>query len=640
VTHDTALTLADAVVAAADAAGIGLVVTKLGGPEPINVYVSEAVARILGRPVRELLGPALTFTPSDELPRMRDLGERVRKGEPIPMLFETHLERPDGSRVLIEVSGRQVQIDGELAAVTFIKDVSDREQAEQALLRSDASFRKVVESVPLAVWISDRRGIVYANPALVELFGYDDVNEVLGLDPRQLTHPEDLLVLERRARAMMRRRERLAPFTYRARRRDGTWIILEATSIAVEYEGRPAILSFGRDMTQRRQLEAQVLQADRLAALGMLAGGMAHAINNPLTYVLLNLDHVAKLLPTLEPESPGVVELLARLDEAHQGAERVADVVKQMRAFSRADEHTRGPVDVRRVLDAVIAMVGNEIRHRGELVVSYADVPHVTANAARLEQAFLSLLLHAAQALPDDADGKVTISVRVEHAESVLVELSHSRSLRLAAEPDGQVSGRRPSAGLSDSELPLDHMELGLGICHNIIASLGGSLASAASADGGVEFRVTLPASGSMLVPARSALPAEASQPPPSRPLRARVLVVDDDPGVGRALRLMLEEEHEVTSVTSGREALRLLLREQYDVVFCDVMMPELTGMDLYQALRLNRPGDEQRLVFMTGGVFTAHAERFLAQIRNARIEKPFDMKSLRRLVERAVRSE
>jgi CheY-like chemotaxis protein len=118
------------------------------------------------------------------------------------------------------------------------------------------------------------------------------------------------------------------------------------------------------------------------------------------------------------------------------------------------------------------------------------------------------------------------------------------------------------------------------------------------------------------------------------------VLVVDDDPGVGRALRLMLEEEHEVTSVTSGREALRLLLREQYDVVFCDVMMPELTGMDLYQALRLNRPGDEQRLVFMTGGVFTAHAERFLAQIRNARIEKPFDMKSLRRLVERAVRSE
>lgn len=613
--------LADAIVAATDAAGIGLVITRMSGPEPVNVYVSDAAARILRRTKRELLGPAFAFTPPEELPRMRELGDLARRREPVPLQFETEVEAPLGVRVPIEVSISHVASRDELTAVTFIIDITERRQAEQALLRSEASFRQLVETAPLPVWIADRQGLAYANAAAGALFGFDDVHELLGVDPRRFVHAEDLPVLERRARAMLRRRERLPPYEYRAQRRDAAWMIVEVSSIAVEYHDRPAILSFGRDVTERRQLEAQMLQADRLAALGALAGGMAHAINNPLTYVLLNLDHVAKLLPALQAGSPGVDELLARLDEAHQGAERVAEVVKQMRAFSRADEHARGPVDVRRVLDGVVGMLGNEMRHRGELVVSYSEVPHVTANPARLEQAFLSLLLHAAQALPGDGDGEVRITVKADGSERVIVEVLHTSR------------GRAPDA--SAEQAP---PELGIGICRNIISALGGSVHSVALDGGGTLFRVSLPASGSAMAPARSPAPSESSIPPPARTLRARVLVVDDDPGVGRALRLMLEEEHEVTSVTSGREALRMLLKEQYDVVFCDVMMPELTGMDLYQALRLNRPGDEQRLVFMTGGVFTPNAERFLAQVKNPRIEKPFDMKSLRRLVERAVR--
>ena len=100
----------------------------------------------------------------------------------------------------------------------------------------------------------------------------------------------------------------------------------------------------------------------------------------------------------------------------------------------------------------------------------------------------------------------------------------------------------------------------------------------------------------------------------------------------------MLEEEHDVTCYTSSRDALKRLLQDQgFDLVFCDLMMPELTGMDIYQVLRFNRPGYETRLVFMTGGAFTASAKQFLAQVPNARIEKPFNLRALQRMVQKSV---
>jgi CheY-like chemotaxis protein len=126
---------------------------------------------------------------------------------------------------------------------------------------------------------------------------------------------------------------------------------------------------------------------------------------------------------------------------------------------------------------------------------------------------------------------------------------------------------------------------------------------------------------------------------PPALPLtRAKVLVIDDDPGVGSALRAMLEAHHEVRSVGDAREGLKILLGpEEFDVVFCDLIMPEVTGMDVFCALELNRPERAARLVFMTGGVFTAEAERFLSRVPNPRVEKPFSLARIEQLLAQAV---
>ena len=190
---------------------------------------------------------------------------------------------------------------------------------------------------------------------------------------------------------------------------------------------KPAVLSLPsiyRSQTRR----GAALQGDRLAALGTLAGGMAHAINNPLTYVLLNLEDLSEQLPKLAEQQGFMQEAVQRLKEAHDGAERVAHVVRQMRAFARSESSAAAAIDVREVLDAALALVGNEIRHRGNLVTEYEDVPLVFAAQARLEQALLNLLLHAARALPDPnvAPPDVRVALRREGENGVLIEVTYA----------------------------------------------------------------------------------------------------------------------------------------------------------------------------------------------------------------------
>jgi CheY-like chemotaxis protein len=297
-----------------------------------------------------------------------------------------------------------------------------------------------------------------------------------------------------------------------------------------------------------------------------------------------------------------------------------------MRTFARSDEMEQSGVSMREALDVAIEMVGNEIRHRGKLITVYEDVPPVFAKQARLEQALLNLLLHAAQSLPEEAGSGAAVELNLRRAgDRVLVEVHRSGSAEGAGDPP-----------------PFDPLEdVGLSICKSIVASLGGELSVSAGADGAASYRVLLPIAEvrAQTNAVRPATPAPTLPPP--RVARARVLVVDDDPGVGSALRLMLEEENDVTFAGSGREALKYLLGEtSFDVVFCDLMMPGMNGIDIYQALRLNRPGYERRIVFMTGGAFTHEAERFLGQTPNPRLEKPFDLRNLRRIVRQAADSQ
>jgi signal transduction histidine kinase len=387
------------------------------------------------------------------------------------------------------------------------------------------------------------------------------------------------------------------------------------------------------DITERARLqkavrdrEAHVVQADRLASLGTLAAGVAHEINNPLTYVFTNVSFALERLgkPSVVGDGAELEEVRAALAEAQEGAERVKQIVRDLRSYSRADDEAEKTVDIPRVLEWSVNMTMNEIRHRARLVKQLGPVPGVRATETRLGQVFINLLVNAAQAIAEGhtADNELRIATSTDAEGRAVVRVSDTgpgiapEALAHIFEPFFTTKPRGVGLGL------------GLFVCHGIIKGLGGTLTVESAPGAGATFTVTLP-------PAAPAIATRAATPPPvaAAARRARVLAVDDEPQVLRSIQRALDG-HDVVVDANGRDALRRLERDTaFDVILCDLMMGDMTGMDLHAALSRRSRDLAGRVVFMTGGVFTDGARDFLAGVPNVCIEKPFDLVALRAMV-------
>jgi signal transduction histidine kinase len=245
--------------------------------------------------------------------------------------------------------------------------------------------------------------------------------------------------------------------------------------------------------TNARRLEpAQLAQTERLAALGTLAAGLAHEINNPLTYVLLQLAQATRLLSTLmsDEDRARIGQLEGLVRGSMEGAERIRGIMTGIRAFSRSDDISMKPVDVRVPLDAALKLVMNEIRYRARLVKNYTDPPLVMANEGRLGQAFLNLIINAVQAISEGnaQEHEIRVSVGSDEAGDLVVELSDTGEgipphllgrifePYFSTKPIGQGTG------------------LGLSISHTIINSFHGQITAVSEVGRGTTFRIVLPA--------------------------------------------------------------------------------------------------------------------------------------------------
>lgn len=387
---------------------------------------------------------------------------------------------------------------------------------------------------------------------------------------------------------------------------------------------------------------------DRMASLGTLAAGIAHEINNPLTYVIANLQLLEEELPRVFQDSlahrhkasgtqsaehlAGTInrlsELGARLRDALEGAERIRSIVLHVKTFSRAGDEHRVLVDVRSVLDSSIKVVWNEIRQRARLAKEYGHTPLVHANPGQLGQVFLNLLLNAAHAIREDDPNQnlIRVSTFTSGTGQVVVQVSDS-----GAGIPSDIRHRIFDPFFTTKPLGVG-TGLGLSICHGIVRSLDGTISVDSEVGKGSTFRVVLPA-----CTPEETLPAQpASQSVPGV-RRGKVLIVDDEPRVATALRSMLEADHDTFIALTGAEALEVLerdaVRDSFDIILCDLHMPDMSGMDLHAHLASTRPAVAERIVFMTGGAFTERAREFLARTKNACIEKPLGLDALRSLV-------
>ena len=389
-----------------------------------------------------------------------------------------------------------------------------------------------------------------------------------------------------------------------------------------------------RDVDVRNQelLQAQVAltRADRLAALGQLAAGVGHEINNPLTYVMTNLKELVENLPSADSNSERI-HLASLASEALDGTERIRRVVRDLRLLSRSREPDQlESLEIHHVLGDALKLAEHVLKHRARVTEDYGDVPHVNAESQRLAQVFVNLLVNAAQAIPEDVPDRGTITVRTRRSETgrAIVEISDD-GLGIGPQHLGRIF-----EPYFTTKTQGEGTGLGLFVSLGIVRGFGGEIEVESEIGKGTTVRVSLPASETVEV-----VEPTPSQLTPVAPRRARILVVDDEPVVARAMRRMLPD-HDVSIVLDARHALSNFEQsELYDVVLCDLMMPDISGVDLYVQACDRWPDLRNRFLFMTGGAVTPKAQELLQRSDTRCLHKPVQSEELQAMVEAIVAS-
>ncbi len=595
------------------------------------LQVNAAWTRELGwRSETLLAGGAVRFVHPEDLCYVRDWLRAARPNE-APVRFSSRWRCGDGTWKRLMWSGVAAEdglVYGTAHPEPGVEDESRR--VEEELRRASLGFHRLIESLPDGLFVHHALRFVYVNPTMCAMLGYEHMDQMVGQPVWSMVHPDDHPLVRRRMVTVSA--GSTAPIEeLRYLRRDGTLVHVESTALGLEFDGQPCVVVMARDITERKRLQTHLQRMDRMALVGTLAAGVGHEINNPLSYVLTNLrlalENTRRLQePVGEQERvDNLQETVEMLQEAHEGGLRVRDIVRDLKLFSRQpEEERRVEVDVLKPLEFSLKMAQGELRSRAQLTKRYEPVSLVNADESRLGQVFLNLLMNAVHSIPegDAPHHEIALWVRPGPSGGVAIDVRDTGSgippemLERIFDPFFTTKPAGMGTGL------------GLAICQGILSELGGGLSVRSEPGQGSTFTVQLPA----------ALPASVSRPP-SRQLPAlrpsRMLGSDDEPAVARALVRLIGPHHQVALAGGGLDGMARLAdpAESFDVIFCDLMMPDAAGMDVYEQVRQARPELARRFIFITGGSFTPRARHFLETVPDRWLEKPFDEQRLRRLV-------
>jgi PAS domain S-box-containing protein len=606
-------------------------------------FANPRFSEMLGYPAGELLGkPMQTLLPQAAKDRPAARIENARQG--FSEENEVWILRKDGSELWALIKTSPIH-DSDASFVGILCMMTDRtlyKRAEEALRKSEEQYRQIVETTSDGILKLDANAaIVFVNRRFAEMLGYDPA-EMIGksLFVFKSAAAKGIAAAGMEKRLLGMKEAVDTTFLHK----NGTDIPVNlAGTLLLDAEGRHiGNLAMIRDVTEQRKLQSQLMVSDRMASVGTLAAGVAHEINNPLAAVIANLDFLAESLGQAAARASSapcpkadeaflLEELRVPLAEAREAAQQVRFIVRDLKILSRSPATERtGPVDVKAVLESSLRMAWNEIRHRAQLVKEYGLVPRVEVNQARLGQVFLNLIVNAAQALPEGrADhNEIRVSTRLEGGR-VVIEVSDTGP---GIPPE--IIGRIFDAFFTTKAVGVG-TGLGLAISQRIVTDMGGELTVESKLGKGTIFRVALPAAH------HEESPAAAPQGPAMTAAvrRGKVLIVDDEKLVLGVLKRILSKEHDVVALAAAKDALALCLAgEKFDVIFCDLMMPDMTGMDLHRELSAAAPDQAGKMIFLTGGAFSVEARTFLSEIPKEHVEKPFDPANLRAIVQRHLR--
>ncbi len=410
----------------------------------------------------------------------------------------------------------------------------------------------------------------------------------------------------------------------------------------------PAIRRELRELRLRREsrkLQEQLMVSDRMISIGILAAGVAHEINNPLTSLLMNVDHavasVEAMLAGRTVSRPGR-PLLEGLLDARDSAQRIRDIVKEVKLFARGGDEAVAPLDVGRVLESALRMARHEVQSRATLTRDYAEVPPVRANEAKLGQVFLNLVINAVQAIPEGKPRDHQIRVRTRELDgTVVIEIQDT-----GAGMSEEVLQRIFTPFFTTKPVGVG-TGLGLSICRRIVAAVGGDISATSTIGKGSTFRITLPAVHDAALGGRPQTPslAKASSPtaaleqqqqqPPDQRQRSRVLVVGHDGPLCAAIERALRRDHHVVATERPAEAATWIdAGERFDAIVCDSVVED-GEIEFHARVLESAPDQAARIVFLTDCAPSSRVAGFLERCGNPRVEKPCGMATLWTIIAR-----
>jgi two-component system, NtrC family, sensor kinase len=398
--------------------------------------------------------------------------------------------RDKGGKVFpVEVTSGSLRLGGKLLLYAVLHDIESRISSERRLQQSESRFRALVEHLPIGVVVHREGRVLYANPGMRALLGLSATEEIVGSSIFEIVDPNYMEEVRERIAAVAARGIPTPPLENTIVDRSGALVPVEVTGIPFEFDGEPAVLAMMLDLRKRKEIEARLMLADRLASLGRLAASVGHEINNPLAYVLGNIELLERELEGVESVDPELhARLRERLSVLEEGALRVRDIVRDLKTLTGGEPEKVQGTDLHRVLDICANMAEHEIRTRATLVRDYGDRVAISASEQRLSQIFLNLLVNAAQSIPEgnSADNEVRIATRRLAADRVEVTVSDTGSGIADVHRERIFEPFFTTKATGGSGL-------GLSICHSIVSGIGGTIDAEPVAPRGTCFRVVLP---------------------------------------------------------------------------------------------------------------------------------------------------
>jgi len=493
----------------------------------------------------------------------------------------------------------------------------------------DTFFLTLPEGAYIGELVDDEIATVVANPHLRLLFGWPDEKALADIRP----FARERFVDERARRSFLdqlRRDGSAIGYQLRLRRIDGSAMWVEVTSRlarALDTGDAPVrIEAILRDVSERKKLQDQardldheLSQAEKLAALGQTMSGVAHELNNPLATILACAERLSGR--SLEDETK------RDLDAIHNAAERAARIVRNLQTFARKRHTTRALVDLNHVVRDTIALRAYDQQTSNIVILQAlaAGLPPVFADPHQIQQVLLNLIVNAEQAMIA-AHGRGTLILRSWHdaaREAVILEVND----------DGP--------GVPDSVQPKifdpffttkavgKGTGLGLAVAYAIAQEHGGRISVSPPSGRGATFVFELPVGGAQIKLPETRTAAAL----PDVPRGTRALVIEDERALGEAVADALRDEgFDVDREMDGQTALVALGRQAYDVIICDLKMPTLDGMTLFRRVSADMPHLTRRMIFVTGDVAGTETERFLENSGCRWLPKPFRLRDLVRV--------